>query len=666
MCVPHGHHERRHPQSHHTPHTHTQWTRSSMTNNLHSTSSDDTHTYPIPQPLTNVLRTSYSTPELCELNSISNGIEELIGNAFHALDGMYFTTPGVVRSQCPGFVSRMVVRVELVELEGTVWLGITDLGVGMTRADLINVFGVGSVQPQSQKMGKKKKQTKVNCTSANLGGFYAAFCAMAKSCVISTKSKFDDYYEFRIGGPEFETFTISKPISKEGQLPMPDVGYDQFSDVRGESGTRVMFELNDEAREVLQDEADLRKMMEHIFETSQYNVIFSQDEEAENVVAKDVEMVQQLAKSLINDPSSMEDYALEDQQVDDAIPVIVLERSKYIPIRLSMAERKMLRLIDASMHCCDYTNVIDVPFKSKMKRMHSMFKGITAILTGTVLACDYEAGQKLSNEKGATFSDFENFYQQLFEITRRHKIMNPEKMRTEYGKFIYFLQDAIAHADELELRVVRPVETVYKFLEERHGLELLKDPLIVIATSEVLATKGKSRTQIDTEIRKKERAVSQLKQKYKSTSLSTDDIHMCLYSICDNDSFLNSNRVPIDEIIGYLKTFFKPNEIEEGFSLSIVSGENGSRLSHSHERQYYFALQSLTLWRDIIHEMFYLWHMAEEDLLSEAVGYELKDTGQGKYQYPCCLRMINFERIAHCCVLLDLQCKRYAKNTKCT
>jgi len=32
---------------------------------------------------------------------------------------------------------------------------------------------------------------------------------------------------------------------------------------------------------------------------------------------------------------------------------------------------------------------------------------------------------------------------------------------------------------------------------------------------------------------------------------------------------------------------------------------------------------------DIIHEMFYLWHLAEEDLLSETVGYELKDTGQG-------------------------------------
>jgi len=87
--------------------------------------------------------------------------------------------------------------------------------------------------------------------------------------------------------------------------------------------------------------------------------------------------------------------------------------------------------------------------------------------------------------------------------------------------------------------------------------------------------------------------------------------------------------VPIDKVIQYLQKFFRPEEIEEGYSLSIIHGQEGSRLSHSHERQYYFALQSLTLWRDIIDDMFRLWAMAEEDLLSESVTYILKDTGQG-------------------------------------
>jgi len=39
------------------------------------------------------------------------------------------------------------------------------------------------------------------------------------------------------------------------------------------------------------------------------------------------------------------------------------------------------------------------------------------------------------------------------------------------------------------------------------------------------------------------------------------------------------------------------------------------RLSHNHERQYYFVLQSLLLWREVLAHMFQLWHLAEEDLL---------------------------------------------------
>lgn len=40
--------------------------------------------------------------------------------------------------------------------------------------------------------------------------------------------------------------------------------------------------------------------------------------------------------------------------------------------------------------------------------------------------------------------------------------------------------------------------------------------------------------------------------------------------------------------------------------------------------------QSLTLWREIMHDMFRLWCLGEEDLLSEDAAYQLTDTGQGK------------------------------------
>jgi hypothetical protein len=67
-------------------------------------------------------------------------------------------------------------------------------------------------------------------------------------------------------------------------------------------------------------------------------------------------------------------------------------------------------------------------------------------------------------------------------------------------------------------------------LEERDGLGLLDDKLIDIATKEVLSGK-KTRAEISLEIKRKEKAVSILKHKYQNSSLSTEDIHLCLYSI---------------------------------------------------------------------------------------------------------------------------------------
>ena len=57
-------------------------------------------------------------------------------------------------------------------------------------------------------------------------------------------------------------------------------------------------------------------------------------------------------------------------------------------------------------------------------------------------------------------------------------------------------------------------------------------------------------------------------------------------------------------------------------------GMGGARLSHNHERQYTYVMQSMMLWREVSNDMFKLWYLAEGDLLREGGG-QLTNTGQG-------------------------------------
>jgi len=117
-----------------------------------------------------------------------------------------------------------------------------------------------------------------------------------------------------------------------------------------------------------------------------------------------------------------------------------VERSKYIPLRLSLGERKFLRLLDAALQVSDYTDKIDtIGFSiSKAKRIVLQIRELCAILSGLVLSADYKLGQSLFTSRD--FHTNEQFYQDIFELGRRHKIMNPDKTRTTYGKLIYLLQ----------------------------------------------------------------------------------------------------------------------------------------------------------------------------------------------------------------------------------
>ena len=104
--------------------------------------------YPIREPLTRILRCAMGDSTLdnndipveCLRETIPDAVSHLLSNALQALDAMYFQTLAKARNR-PSFRHRLCIRVHLDRENQE--LSITDLGCGMTRADLINVFGMG-------------------------------------------------------------------------------------------------------------------------------------------------------------------------------------------------------------------------------------------------------------------------------------------------------------------------------------------------------------------------------------------------------------------------------------------------------------------------------------------------------------------------------------------
>ena len=159
-----------------------------------------------------------------------------------------------------------------------------------------------------------------------------------------------------------------------------------------------------------------------------------------------------------------------------------LERSRYIPLRLAYAERQKLRLLESIASIKDYTDRVDhLGFAKKTQRVYTQIQEICSILSGLVLAMSYSEGKKLVQDRD--FKEYQvrscphpqEFFQNVFEIGRRYKTMNPEKMRTEYGKILYLLMDTQTPEVKsmLDFSCTKPILTVHTYLAERDALALV-------------------------------------------------------------------------------------------------------------------------------------------------------------------------------------------------
>lgn len=292
------------------------------------------------------------------------------------------------------------------------------------------------------------------------------------------------------------------------------------------------------------------------------------------------------------------------------------------------------------MDVSEYTDKVDVwSYRhNKSQIMLHQLRDLCNILTGLTLISDPKTGKAYATNPHKTN---EALFQHLSEVARRHKIRNPEKMRSSYGKLIHILMDCQDDdmKNALEFQFVSPIRTVYTTLAEREGgLAVLRDHLLPLATGEIL-THGKSQEEVSRAVEARKKAVDAIVQRHTSAVLPAEDIRMCISSIGDNHSFLASNRDPVDKMIKYLTTMFQPDKVHGNWDLSIGSGRGGSCLSHDHRTHYYFVLQSLTLWQEIAHNMFKLWCYAEGDLLDPESMYRLSETGQGLQRMQRCPRV---------------------------
>eukprot|EP01107_Rhizomastix_libera_P014053 TRINITY_DN4193_c0_g1_i5.p1 TRINITY_DN4193_c0_g1~~TRINITY_DN4193_c0_g1_i5.p1 ORF type:complete len:653 (+),score=156.79 TRINITY_DN4193_c0_g1_i5:23-1981(+) len=349
-------------------------------------------------------------------------------------------------------------------------------------------------------------------------------------------------------------------------------------------------------------------------------------EDKENKVKKDKDAMEISPK---RDESESSESESESDEENESVPSIVIQ-SHWVPLRLTAEERDLFNVLEGVLGTSEYTDKVDVAFDdygwrtSGMKKdqiIKSELNEIFSLISGLYLASNFQAGRRIVEN---SFEKNVEFFQKVFEIGRRFKILNPDKMRTTYGKLLHLLQDA-ATTDVLDFDVVIPIKTVFSFLTEKGCISLLEDNLIGDATKFFSSSEGSEEG-----IKRKQEAEKELVKKYRRDGFDEEDILLAIRSLSDANAYLALNRDPVQKALDLLHHYFpQSSPKEKNKTLEIIHGDHGSCLSHTHETQFEFVKQSLTLWREIQANMFKLWILADKDMLNSQSPYRLYNTGQG-------------------------------------
>ncbi|KNC50148.1 uncharacterized protein AMSG_06283 [Thecamonas trahens ATCC 50062] len=322
-------------------------------------------------------------------------------------------------------------------------------------------------------------------------------------------------------------------------------------------------------------------------------------------------------------------------------------RAAFIPLRLTRDEREVLALMEAALEISEYTDKVDVlTYRSKIPIMTQQLDEFLDTVAGLVVTTDLNKGKKLvKGDHGKNAG----LYATMFEVVRRQKVLNPDKLRTSYGKLMYMLMDSEAIREDMGIHepLVAPIQTVYSMLSDRgpRALALLDDPYLPTATAEV-SLLGRSRAELDDDLNAKRAARSYLIREYSGSSddeLTADEVERVILSISDANAFLDHARGCVEAITELLNEHFSPEE-DDAWSLAIRAGVGGARLSHSHATQFEYVSQTFELWGAIQYNFYELAMACDADLIGGGGAaqkgggsfyglggrnYRLRDTGQG-------------------------------------
>ena len=173
----------------------------------------------------------------------------------------------------------------------------------------------------------------------------------------------------------------------------------------------------------------------------------------------------------------------------------VISRASHIPLRLTTSEREILTTVQGALDVSEYTENVDVSQNDFYARTR-YDKHVTILdqideLLATLLGLNATSGDKKSNAM-LLCDKRENadFFRNCLEVGRRYKIMNPDKMRTTYGKLLFVLMDSVSPKvrKRLEMDLKKPIETVASAVVAASLGRLLNDPLLETAATEIVLT----------------------------------------------------------------------------------------------------------------------------------------------------------------------------------